>query len=111
MKRFIAIIIVELLLSYHYVSYAQTNPLTADIRTAINKVFEHTDLSKVPTGILSDYGIETIPLSYYSGRKGISQILPPIFFLSFYDGLYSCIVNKGKAQQSIWVEQTLSLIG
>ena len=85
--------------------------LTGEIREALDYAFENVDLQKVPTGILSDYGIETIPLSYYSGRKGISQILPPIYFLSFYDGLYSCIANKGKAQQSIWIEQTLSLIG
>ena len=85
--------------------------LTGEIREAIDYAFENVDLQKVPTGILSDYGIETIPLSYYSGRKGISQILPPIFFLSFYDGLYSCIVNKRKVHQSIWIEQTLSLIG
>ena len=57
--------------------------LTGEIREAIDYAFENVDLQKVPTGILSDYGIETIPLSYYSGRKGISQILPPIYFLSF----------------------------
>ena len=85
--------------------------LTGEIRDALDYAFENVDLQKVPTGILSDYGIETIPLSYYSGRKGISQILPPIYFLSFYDGLYSCMVNKRKVYQSIWIEQTLSLIG
>ena len=111
MKRFIAIIIVELLLSYHYVSYAQTNPLTAEIRTAIDKVFEHTDLSKVPTGILVDYGIETIPLATYNGAKDNKAVMIPGNFPSFYQGLYSCIVNKGKAQQSFCIEQTLSLIG
>ena len=98
MKRFIAIIIVELLLSYHYVSYAQTNPLTADIRTAINKVFEHTDLSKVPTGILVDYGIETIPLATYNGAKNNKAVMIPGNFPSFYKGLYSCIVNERKAK-------------
>ena len=109
--RRISYLLIALFPFFCLTTYGQNEALTEDIRTAINKVFEHTDLSKVPTGILSDYGIETIPLSYYSGRKGISQILPPIYFLSFYDGLYSCMVNKRKVYQSIWVEQTLSLIG
>ena len=85
--------------------------LTGEIREAIDYAFENVDLQKVPTGILSDYGIETIPLATYNGAKNNKAVMIPGNFPSFYQGLYSCMVNKRKVYQSIWIEQTLSLIG
>ena len=96
MKRFLILVFFFLVLGNLRGNAQGNKELTGEIREALDYAFENVDLQKVPTGILSDYGIETIPLSYYSGRKGISQILPPIYFLSFYDGLYSCIVDKSK---------------
>ena len=109
--RRISYLLIALFPFFCLTTYGQNEALTEDIRTAINKVFEHTDLSKVPTGILVDYGIETIPLATYNGAKNNKAVMIPGNFPSFYQGLYSCMVNKRKVYQSIWIEQTLSLIG
>ena len=109
--RRISYLLIALFPFFCLTTYGQNEALTEDIRTAINKVFEHTDLSKVPTGILVDYGIETIPLATYDGAKNNKAVMIPGDFPTFYQGLYSCIVSKRKVHQSIWIEQTISLIG
>ena len=111
MKKTSFLLLIALFPFFCLTTYGQNEALTEDIRTAINKVFEHTDLSKVPTGILVDYGIETIPLATYNGAKDSKAVMIPDNFPSFYQGLYSCMVNKRKVYQSTRIEQTLSLIG
>ena len=49
--RRISYLLIALFPFFCLTTYGQNEALTKDIRTAINKVFEHTDLSKVPTGI------------------------------------------------------------
>ena len=52
--------------------------LTGEIREALDYAFENVDLQKVPTGILSDYGIETIPLATYNGAKNNKAVMIPV---------------------------------
>ena len=48
MKKTSFLLLIALFPFFCLTTYGQNEALTEDIRTAINKVFEHTDLSKVP---------------------------------------------------------------
>ena len=41
----------------------------------MNYVFEEVNRSNVPTGLLSNYGVQTIPLEYYNGIPADSNFV------------------------------------
>lgn len=69
-KRFILILISGLLLSN--ISMGQTETDTAFF-SQMNYIFAHVDKSKVPHGILRDFGMEFTNLENYSGTAPLAD--------------------------------------
>ena len=67
------ILLFSLLLHLCLVIHAQTPADEALSR--MNYVFEEVNRSNVPTGLLSNYGVQPIPLEYYNGIPADSNFV------------------------------------
>jgi hypothetical protein len=47
----------------------------SDFRTQINSIFENVDLSQVPSGVLSDYGLSLVDGSRCNGQIVSNNVL------------------------------------
>lgn len=57
-------------------------------------VFAQLNLNNVPTGILSNYGVQPIDLEYYNGVPADSNYVNLECYKQLYAGLYSAKVNN-----------------
>ncbi len=73
------------------IGYAQTP--ADEILSRMNHVFEHVNRDNVPTGLLSNYGIQPIPLEYYDGIPADSNFVDMDSYLLLYAGIYSSKFN------------------
>lgn len=71
--------------------YAQTP--AHEILSRMNHVFDHVNRGNVPTGLLSNYGIQPIPLEYYDGIPADSNFVDIDSYLLLYAGIYSSKFN------------------
>lgn len=67
---------------------------STDFRNQMNTIFEHVDLSQVPSGILFDYGLNLVDDSLYSGTLTTDNILSPQVWKSLYTDLWSSQVTS-----------------
>ena len=60
----------------------------------MNYVFEEVNRSNVPTGLLSNYGVQPIPLEYYNGIPADSNFVDIDSYKLLYAGVYSAKFNN-----------------
>lgn len=60
----------------------------------MNYVFEEVNRSNVPTGLLSNYGVQPIPLEYYNGIPADSNFVDNDSYILLYAGVYSAKFNN-----------------
>lgn len=57
-------------------------------------MFEEVNRSNVPTGLLSNYGVQPIPLEYYNGIPADSNFVDNDSYILLYAGVYSAKFNN-----------------
>ena len=65
-----------------------------DFRSQMNTIFENVDLSQVPSGILSDYGLSLVDDSLYNGQIVSDNVLSPQIWRGLYSDMWSGQVNS-----------------
>ncbi len=69
------------------------------IANRMNYVFAKLNKNEIPTGILSNYGVQPIELEYYNGTIGDSNYVDLKNFILIYSGLYSAKINNNISLQ------------
>lgn len=72
-------------------AFAQTP--ADEIAARMNYVFAKVNKNNVPTGLLSNYGIQPIPLEYYNGVPADSNFVDLSSYKLLYTGVYSSKFN------------------
>ncbi|WP_127345076.1 hypothetical protein [Ancylomarina longa] len=69
--------------------FSVTIAQNGDFRSQMNAIFENVDLTQVPSGILSDYGLSLVDDSLYNGQIVSDNILSPQIWRGLYSDLWS----------------------
>lgn len=86
------VLILATLIGLAQVSFAQDENLTW--QEQMQSVFENVDLNQVPTGILSEYSLDFLPLENYQGSLDENNLILPNNIRLLYASLYSGRVNE-----------------
>lgn len=89
MKKFI---LISVFAGLHVVAFAQTP--TDEFVNRMNYVFANVNRGNVSTGLLSNYGAQSIPLEYYNGVPADSNFVDIDSYKLLYAGLYSSKFNS-----------------
>lgn len=87
-KTLLFLLLLHLCLAIH----AQTP--ADEVINRMNYVFEEINRSNVPTGLLSNYGVQPIPLEYYNGIPADSNFVNIDSYKLLYAGVYSAKFNN-----------------
>ena len=74
---------------------------STDFRNQMNTIFEHVDLSQVPSGLLFDYGLNLADDSLYNGAISSDNILSPQVWKSLYTDLWSSQVTTNTLMSDV----------
>lgn len=89
MKKFLFF---SILIVLHVTVTAQTP--ADEIMSRMNHVFEKVNRSNVPTGLLDNYGVQSIPFGYYDGIPADSNFVDIDSYMLLYAGIYSAKFNN-----------------
>lgn len=90
MKRIFLSLLLSVVISLS--TYSQNTEDSFALR--INYIFQHVDMNQIPSGILSDYGIDFLNLDNYTGQQFLdSNYVGNMEWFALYNSIYSSQVR------------------
>lgn len=77
-----------------YVFIANIHLPAQNYSDTINHVFEHVDINRITTGLLSDYGVQVVDLEAFNGVPADSNYVDMDTWKKLYAGIYTSIINS-----------------